>query len=271
MAGPARLQLAEGLPRLLKLRDDKMLEGERDWLHVLGVSKLSAGLVLTALQIALRKHVNENIQISYDSASPFLMAAFGNTYYTHILNNEKLSMCSIKSPKSKDLIGYQGPWPWHNPVSNKFSIDQFVDPEAKHTWTLRGYLFQMYHNTYEICQALLEAQYTYLMPDPVVHQKLIPSDILELADLFDLIFTSETPHTIINDNLHLLNNAISRAENQFRSDFFSLEKSDVIKNDEDLIDTLIDSGSDGVDETMKKLQDVLDEGEIFQREIKDYE
>jgi hypothetical protein len=62
------------LSRLLDMRDDGTLQNLK-WLHVLGVSDLEQGLLLTVVQRAVRQHVNPEFQISFDSSSPFLQAA----------------------------------------------------------------------------------------------------------------------------------------------------------------------------------------------------
>lgn len=239
LAGTTRLELAKGLPRLLKIRDDGLFEGHRDWLHVLGVSKLSAGLALTALQKAMRKHVNPKLQISYDSASPFLMAAFGSSYISYTMNNKKLSMRAIKTPKAKELIGYTGKWPWYSPISDKYTIDQFVDPEAKHTWTLRGYLFQMYNNTYQICNALLEAQNTYLLPGGDL-KSFIMEDTLKLEYVLEEVFTSETPYDVINAHQGLLNNAISKSLGDELGKLFKKQVSEFAPDDQNQVDDIIE-------------------------------
>ncbi len=258
IAGTTRLELAKGLPRLLKIRDDHLFEGERDWVHVLGVSKLSAGLALTALQKAMRKHINPKIQFSYDSASPFLMAAFGSSYYNYIMSDKKLSMQAAKTPKSKDLIGYEGQWPWNSPINDKYTIGEFVDPEAKHTWTLRGYLFQMYNNTYQICNALQEAQHTYLLPGGDL-ESFVMKDTLELEQVLEEVFTSETPHDVIHKHQTLLNNAISKSlgdtfpgPNTEIGSHFAVQVSNLEPSDQNKVDDAVekDGGSSDTADSM---------------------
>lgn len=260
LAGPARLELAKGLPRLLKLRDDKLFEGNRDWLHILGVSKISGGLALTVLQKVMRRHVNEKLQLSYDSASPFLMAAFGSSYYNYEVNKKELTMKATKTPKAKDLVGYDGRWPWFSPVGNKYKIDDFVDAEAKHTWTLRGYLFQMYNNTYQICKALQEAQNILLLPGGELNQ-YIPENILKLEEVLEKIFTSETPHDIINANQELLNNAISKSQgNEFHSGFFVKEDTGLLPSDQAQAEEIVENSGGSSDAAFNAIDELFEQG-----------
>lgn len=61
------------LARLLDMRDDGLLE-KAEWIHVLGVSSVSIGVLLTMVQRTVRALYNPTFQISFDTASPFLSA-----------------------------------------------------------------------------------------------------------------------------------------------------------------------------------------------------
>jgi len=57
---------------VLTMRDDNAFDKGQDWMHVLGVSQPTWAVLLTAIQLAIRQHCdNDNFRISYDSASPF--------------------------------------------------------------------------------------------------------------------------------------------------------------------------------------------------------
>lgn len=71
--------------RLLDMRNDGLLE-KCDWLHVLGVSTLPIGCLLTVVQRAVREFVNPRFQISFDSASPFKSAANQSIMIGHTLD-----------------------------------------------------------------------------------------------------------------------------------------------------------------------------------------
>jgi len=69
------------LLRLVALRFDGLLEqGQHDWMHFLGTSKLEWAVLLTDIQRAVRKYHNPNFTISFDCASPFLATANGQIY-----------------------------------------------------------------------------------------------------------------------------------------------------------------------------------------------
>lgn len=62
------------LARMIDMRDDNLLASIQ-WVHVLGVSTLPIGILLTTVQRTIRQHYNPNFQMSFDTASPFLMGA----------------------------------------------------------------------------------------------------------------------------------------------------------------------------------------------------
>jgi len=69
------------LRRIVTLIHDGLLEqGQHDWMHFLGTSKLEWAVLLTDIQRAVRKHHNPNFTISFDCASPFLATANGQIY-----------------------------------------------------------------------------------------------------------------------------------------------------------------------------------------------
>lgn len=218
IAGPTRLKLGESMMRMIKMRDEHMFEDGADWIHFLGVSKLSAGLSLTALQLAMRKHINDKIQISYDSASPFLMAAFGSIYHGSHVSRHDLSMHASNVYKGKLLFDNKKHWPVDSPVNSNYPIDMFTDDEAKHKWLLRGYLKLMYDNTYQLCTALEQATDIYLNSPQSFKVQNIPSNVLELEQIFDDIFSSDEPDVLLENSRirFVLNNAINDHKDEFK-------------------------------------------------------
>jgi hypothetical protein len=77
------------LRRLIIMRDDGYLQG-REWLHYLGNGKIKAACALTSVQRALRKYVDEDLTVSFDAASPFVMTAKGQSYYGYELSHDNI-------------------------------------------------------------------------------------------------------------------------------------------------------------------------------------
>lgn len=94
------------LRRLIIMRDEKLLEN-RDWLHYLGNGKIKAGCSLSTLQKTLRQYVNPNVKISFDAASPFVMTAKGQIYYTYQLDHNDLRFKGGSLPDNKEFKNNQ--------------------------------------------------------------------------------------------------------------------------------------------------------------------
>ena len=121
------------LNRIFDMIHDGKLE-KVEWIHVLGTSKPFAGAILTTLQRRLRQYVNPNIQISFDSASPFRNAAFNGIYLGAMLDKEGWSFAtkelaqidpSLRNLPLKDFIDIALPvkermnsWGWFDETYN---------------------------------------------------------------------------------------------------------------------------------------------------------
>ena len=81
MGGQNMCDLHLVLKRIVTLiHEDLLVQGQHDWMHFLGTSKLEWALLLTDIQRAVRRHANPNFSISFDCASPFLATANGQVY-----------------------------------------------------------------------------------------------------------------------------------------------------------------------------------------------
>lgn len=85
-AGNHHTQLSMTLRRLIEMQKDGHL-AQTKWIHFLGISTLRAGVALTYLQRAMRRHKlgAADVQLSFDSSSPTQAAAQG---YQAIIGSE---------------------------------------------------------------------------------------------------------------------------------------------------------------------------------------
>jgi hypothetical protein len=90
------------LRRLIIMRDEHYLQG-KEWLHYLGNGKIKAGCALTTVQRALRKYVDEELTVSFDASSPFVMTAKGQGYYGHELSSTSMGFKGGPIPDKKEL------------------------------------------------------------------------------------------------------------------------------------------------------------------------
>ena len=115
------------LRRILLLRDAGLLAAPREWLHVLGVSQLTWAVYLSAVQRGIRANVNEEFTVSFDSASPYMMAGRFQQYAIQpkitgnindwVLRHQLLPMgYAVANAKTAQ------PFPQSSPVASKLSL-----------------------------------------------------------------------------------------------------------------------------------------------------
>lgn len=108
------------LRRIIVMRDEGLLQ-DRDWIHVLGTSKLEWAVVLTATQRAIRQHINPNLTISFDCASPFIATANALVYTYNIHTPERFSYIMDSCFDEKHLKGSNLPFPFESEMGKRLN------------------------------------------------------------------------------------------------------------------------------------------------------
>lgn len=217
---------------LLRMRDDKLLEqGERDVLHFLGTSKLDWAVAYTALKRALRHTVNQDIEVMFDCASPFIATAKGQMYTQHIHSNDKFSYVMDSAIDNKCLSGSKLLFPWSSPIADRLTMGDVcwyapgmlnkIGKEGKTSWDSFSYFLLMSHNVYQHIESVQRsnqltdialAQHTVNHKDWVPTKKgksvhvdnWVPDKTLFMAQFIDDLFKSETPMTLLDQASGLL-------------------------------------------------------------------
>ena len=218
------------LRRLITMRDEKLLEPGRDVIHFLGTSKLELACLLTAVQRNLRKHVNENMKVTFDCASPFLATAYGQAYTQHVHRNNRFSYIMDKAIDDRRLAGSQASWPWGSPVGERMTMGDVcyykpgdlnkLGKEGRTSWDSFSYFLMMGHNVYQHIEsvqranALNDTACNLHKPDPGhwhptkgTNGELsnwVPRNVVYITELVDRVFTSETPFTELDKAAKLL-------------------------------------------------------------------
>jgi len=102
--GQNKIDIHLTLKRLVHIIHDGLLEeGKHDLIHCLGTSILEYAVIFTAIQKAIRKYHNPNLQITFDCASPFFSAAKGLAYFNNSIEHGKKWAYSMeKTAEDKD-------------------------------------------------------------------------------------------------------------------------------------------------------------------------
>ena len=214
------------LKRLIIMRDEKKLDG-KDWMHVLGTSQLDWACFLTQIQRQVRKNINENFTISFDSASAFLSTANGLVYTHNLFTPKRWSYIMEKAPDDKKLKGSDIPFPFKSAIGERLEMKDICwygegdlnknNKEGKTSWDSFSYTLMMAHNVYnhiravQIANDINDIEKLKHQPDPKAWMKVknadntdepsefVPRNILYFNTLVEQVFTSETPMEIISN------------------------------------------------------------------------
>lgn len=107
------------LRRIIIMRNEGYLDKKRNWIHFLGVSRLSSACAFTTIQRCIRKYVEPEFTISYDASSPFFSTAKGRMYSRLTYSAKNLSYTMDQAIDNKSIAGSQLPFPLLSPLGKK--------------------------------------------------------------------------------------------------------------------------------------------------------
>ena len=105
----------------MTLREDNLLKG-KNWIHFLGTAQLDWSCYLTQIQRQIRKHINPELTISFDCASPFIATAHGLVYTNAQHTNKRWSVIMDKAPDNKLLSGNDIPYPFESEFASRLTM-----------------------------------------------------------------------------------------------------------------------------------------------------
>lgn len=227
--GMTKADLTIMLRHLIKMRDEKLLEkGERDLIHFLGTAKLDMGVVFTAIKRALQSTVNEDLEVMYDAASPFIGPAMAQVYTQHVHRNDKFGYVMERAPDDKRLSGSNIRFPWSSPVGDRLTMGDINTyapgmlnkngKEGKTAWDSFSYHLLMAHNVANHIEAvqranaltdtanvLVDTDYRHWHKATAKEIKalqldtFVPRNVLYVTQFIEELFKSETPMQMLDD------------------------------------------------------------------------
>jgi len=145
------------LKRLMTLREDGLLEN-KNWIHFLGTAQLDWSCYLTSIQRQIRQHINPDLTISFDCASPFIATAHGLVYTNAQHNTKRWSVIMDKAPDNKALAKSDIPFPFESEIGRRLTLADIchyapgmlnkIGKEGKTSWDSFAYALMMGHNVY---------------------------------------------------------------------------------------------------------------------------
>ena len=195
------------LTNLLRMRDDNAFEKGQDWVHVLGVSTAMWAILLTAIQKQLRE-INGNIQVSFDSASPFQTGGARDQYGLPPALTKNDSDWSVRTKTLPMTRHYADPtnpipFPVSSPIGNTFQTYHLVvrDKDFQHRRLddIGSYIL-ISHNIWVYLDAFRRAN-TLAFATP---SRPIPGRYAAALDVIEHVFKSQTWVTEIDRHKALL-------------------------------------------------------------------
>ena len=202
------------LKRLVVLKFDGLLqEGQHDWMHFLGTSKLEWAMLLTDIQRAIRKYVNPAFTISFDCASTFLATANGQVYH-HIDLPHDGKWCYRMSAIADDKKYANDTRTYRDAVLQDKLIDHFdespvsknllikdvciyapgmlnkIGKEGKTSWDSFSYALLMAHNVWLHLESVQRANREYDNGSWPKMMRNIPGHGMMFKDIVDAIFSA---------------------------------------------------------------------------------
>jgi hypothetical protein len=145
------------LKRLMTMREDGLLKG-KNWIHFLGTAQLDWSCYLTSIQRQIRKHINPELTISFDCASPFIATAHGLVYTNAQHTTKRWSVIMDKAPDNKALAKSDIPFPFESEIGRRLTLGDIcwyapgmlnkIGKEGKTSWDSFAYALMMGHNVY---------------------------------------------------------------------------------------------------------------------------
>ena len=223
------------LKRLMIMREEGLIK-EKSWIHFLGTAQLDWACYLTSIQRQLRKHINEEITISFDCASPFVATAHGLTYTNASHTSKKFSVVMEKAPDNKALSGSDIPFPFESEIGRRLTMGDIcwyapgmlnkIGKEGKTSWDSFSYALYMGHNVYQHIVAvqranqLMDIERAKHKPDWRSWKKLnakninsdqysefIPRNILYFDRFVEELFNTKT----LDEAMEMLDNPTAKA------------------------------------------------------------
>jgi hypothetical protein len=217
MGGANMCKMDITLKRLMTLREDGLLKG-KNWMHFLGTAQLDWSCYLTLIQRQIRKHINPEITISFDCASPFIATAHGLVYTNAVHTNKRWSVIMDKAPDNKALAKSDIPFPFASEMASRLNMGDIcwyapgmlnkINKEGKTSWDSFAYALMMGHNVechivaVQRAQQLMDIETAKHKPDwrmkgvegkkEIEYSDWVPNRILYFATFVEELFNTKS-------------------------------------------------------------------------------
>jgi len=159
IAGPLRNDIYHMCRLIIMMHQNGDLDGKK-WIHVLGTNELGTAVMLTALQRAVKQHLNHNIRFSFDTATPFRLLAGNQLLGLPRMTEHEMKITQVSSPAGPQLHNKKICWPWPSSIGDVLYMDDVIVPGSVFNTTQRDVLgnhFVALHSLQALCFAIFNA------------------------------------------------------------------------------------------------------------------
>jgi hypothetical protein len=205
-AGATRLHFSIVLTLIVRMRDEGLILRDA-MLHFLGTGHPALACVFTALQEGLRETIDDGIEISFDSATPFSNAGiYRKGYRDFVWNRRDLLLPDGKMPSGTEYVGSDAPWPMSGLFADRLTLgdlNRARAPDAKGTWDGISFALLAAHNVWAMSNAIELAIEKSLLPLGEA-LRFLPASLIQITEVVREILHAEHPMTVIQRHQLLL-------------------------------------------------------------------
>lgn len=196
--------------QVLHMRDEGAFEKGLDWLHVLGVSQSKWAVVLSAIQRGLRSNSNANLRVSFDSASPSILAGRFESIALYPKFSKDPKSWAYTIVKAPNALGYtkelpKYPFPFKSPLGDLLNLNHLnvkADRYSNVRYDEISYHLLTNHNTWVYLRSILEAnELAFLEEADAKH--FVPPNLLSCLHLVEDLMTTKNWKTKWQRNIKL--------------------------------------------------------------------
>lgn len=197
--------------KMAVLRKNNELSNKRNqYIHVLGTSKIFDVFILSQLQKTLNEMYDNRIQLSTDSSSPALTAAFGN-YYLYP-NYKKGSFKKVNFSNQADDYNLEAPLPCNCVVCQNVKYKDIIDFNSE------AYSTIILHNLFKLTDTIKFANKT-IQSNKSILEQIFDNDFIKILDSIPKILKDKDPVKRYKQYLPLYKKQLKIDTSSF-SDFF---------------------------------------------------
>ncbi len=164
------------------------------WMHFLGVGTPSVAVILTSLKRALRQRGLSNVEVTFDTCSPFLNAGKYMKATSGLkFSDETFSTAHHQMPVNAEECERVAPFPFNSPIGRRLNMGDLMHKTAagESAWDTTGTILLANHNIYAETSSIIQAN--KLMDMGYRIDALVPCNVRQVAEVVSEIFTSNRP------------------------------------------------------------------------------